>query len=437
MSFSTQRGAAMDKKQGGQQAEEQADEVFPVDEGGPVEKVEKPKLVTSIASTVDEGGDEAARSIGKPKELEERGAGRILPLVEGQRPGWISRMHEAALAPRWKSVFLHMRWGVLAWLAADLWWHWQLGAVSMLWALGLGLAYLATQAFLASMPVAAFDELWPATAIFLFDLTYLLGSLWRTGQADGPLVLACSLAVFVAALTHKVLKSFLGALVAAGVWLGLQLYTPQGFDFVKPEQVLVLPLIFLLALLMGAVSEMAQDEIIQRRALEAGQDILTGKLKSHAQELAVAYQFGTGLLDAIPLAVMVIDEGGIIRFLNHEAESILGIKRRKVLDKPLASELLLVPFKEAMAAARRRVVHLEALSFLNSSGEGFCMGFRAVPVKGGLDNPLGSLGMLLPGDFKGQGLDAVNEQATDHHWARDVSPEQASPGGSPQPLPKG
>ena len=58
----------MDKKQGGQQAEEQADEVFPVDEGGPVEKVEKPKLVTSIASTVDEGGDEAARSIGKPKE---------------------------------------------------------------------------------------------------------------------------------------------------------------------------------------------------------------------------------------------------------------------------------------------------------------------------------------------------------------------------------
>jgi PAS domain S-box-containing protein len=192
-------------------------------------------------------------------------------------------------------------------------------------------------------------------------------------------------------------------------------------------------------MLMGAVSEMAQDEIVQRRALEASQDILTGKLKSHAQELSVAYQFGTGLLDAIPLAVMVIDEGGIVRFLNHEAESILGIKRRKVLDKPLASELLLVPFREAMAAARRRVVHLEALNFLNSAGEGFCMGFRAVPVKGGLDNPLGSLGMLLPGDFKGQGLDAIHEKQTDHRWVREVSaePKAKEAGHAPGPAPAG
>jgi len=420
----------MDEKKSGQQAEEPMDEVFPADEGKG-EQPEKPKLVTSIAATVDESAEDAARSISKPKDLEERGAGRIVPLVEGQRAGWISRMHEAALAPRWKSVLLNMRWGVLIWLAADLWWHWQLGAMGPLWAVGLSLGYLATQAFLAGMPLTAFEELWPATAIFLFDLTYLLGVLWRTGQADGPVVLACSLAVFVAALTHKVMKSFLAALVAAGVWLGLQLYTPQGFDFVKPEQVLVLPLIFLLALLMGAVSEMAQDEIVQRRALEASQDILTGKLKSHAQELAVAYQFGTGLLDAIPLAVMVIDEGGIVRFLNHEAETLLGIKRRKVLDKPLASELLLVPFREAMAAARRRVVHLEALNFLNSSGEGYCMGFRAVPVKGGLDNTLGSLGMMLPGDFKGQGVDAIREKETDHRWVREVTPGDGASGPGP------
>jgi len=137
--------------------------------------------------------------------------------------------------------------------------------------------------------------------------------------------------------------------------------------------------------------------------------------------------------------IVVIDEGGIVRFLNHEAESILGIKRRKVLDKPLASELLLVPFREAMAAARRRVVHLEALNFLNSAGEGFCMGFRAVPVKGGLDNPLGSLGMLLPGDFKGQGLDAIHEKQTDPRWVREVSaePKAKEAGHAPGPAPAG
>ena len=406
----------MDEKKAGQQAEEPIDEVFPVDEAK-AEQPEKPKLVTSIASTVDEAGDAGSRSIGKPKVMEERGAGRIVPLAEGQRAGWISRMHEAALAPRWKSVFLHMRWGVLAWLVADLWWHWQLGAISSPWALGLGLGYLASQVGLVILPVTAFDELWPATAIFLFDLTYLLAALWRTGQADGPLVLACSLAVFVAALTHRVLRSFLGAMMAALVWLGLQLYTPQGFDVVKPEQALVLPLIFLLALLMGAVSEMAQDEIVQLRSLEVIHDILSGKLKQDVQELTVAYQFGTGLLDALPLAVMVMDVHGVIRFFNHEAEAILRIKRRQVLDKPLASELLLVPFKEAMSAAQRRVVHLEALSFVNSAGEGFCMGFRALPVKGGLGDNLGSLGMLLPGDFKAEGLEATLEKAAvDQHW---------------------
>jgi PAS domain-containing protein len=372
----------MDEKKAGQQAEEPIDEVFPVDEAK-AEQPEKPKLVTSIASTVDEAGDAGSRSIGKPKVMEERGAGRIVPLAEGQRAGWISRMHEAALAPRWKSVFLHMRWGVLAWLVADLWWHWQLGAISSPWALGLGLGYLASQVGLVILPVTAFDELWPATAIFLFDLTYLLAALWRTGQADGPLVLACS----------------------------------QGFDVVKPEQALVLPLIFLLALLMGAVSEMAQDEIVQLRSLEVSHDILSGKLKQDVQELTVAYQFGTGLLDALPLAVMVMDVHGVIRFFNHEAEAILRIKRRQVLDKPLASELLLVPFKEAMSAAQRRVVHLEALSFVNSAGEGFCMGFRALPVKGGLGDNLGSLGMLLPGDFKAEGLEATLEKAAvDQHW---------------------
>ena len=46
----------MDEKKAGQQAEEPIDEVFPVDEAK-AEQPEKPKLVTSIASTVDEAGD--------------------------------------------------------------------------------------------------------------------------------------------------------------------------------------------------------------------------------------------------------------------------------------------------------------------------------------------------------------------------------------------
>ncbi len=40
------------------------------------------------------------------------------------------------------------------------------------------------------------------------------------------------------------------------------------------------------------------------------------------------------------------------------------------------------------------------------------MGFHAVPVKGSLENDLGSLGILLPGDFKAQGLEATRESTT-------------------------
>jgi PAS domain-containing protein len=408
----------MDADQARKQADGQPEDGLLIEVAG---AVDKPKVQT-LASTVEAQPEGAARAIPKPKDVEERGAGRLVPMEDGQHASWIRRLHESALGPHWKTVFVHIRWGVFFWVAADLWWHWQMGQMGTAWAVGLLLCYLTSQVGLILLPLSAFEELWPATAIFLFDLTYLMGAMWQTGQADGPLVLACSLAVFAAALTHKVLRSFLGAVMAATVWLGLQMYTIQGFDVIKPEQALVLPLIFLLALLMGATSEMAQDEIIERRSLEASHDILSGRLKKDVQELAVAYQFGTGLLDALPLAVMVMDNQGVIRFFNQESEAILDLKRRKVMDKPMADEPLLVPFREAMAAARRHGVYLEALSFANASGENFCMGFRAVPVMGSLGETLGSIGLLLPGDFKAQGLDATREGEVDHKWDSGPAP---------------
>ncbi len=294
-----------------------------------------------------------------------------------------------------KSRFFAIRWVVLLWLAVDFFIRWQEGQAILWVAAVLAVVYLGSQIVTALLPSRFFEGLKFCYIMFLFDLSFILLSLWVMNQVQSFLLAAIFLSIFIAAVAQKFWYTCLTSVVVAGVYLACKIYTPQGFDYVKPQDLLELPFILILSLHSSILVQETQVEIVRRKTLEASKGALTNKLKKTSEDMQAMSQFFESVLGAIPVALVMMDSNFRVRYFNKDAEAVFGTKRRDILDREIKDVEVLEPLLPALRDGLDLPVEPFDLNIKSDKAVFSWLRVRVFPVKNQFGNILGSLGVIF------------------------------------------
>lgn len=270
-----------------------------------------------------------------------------------------------------------------------------------------------SQALLKLAPQKYLEGTKVLTAIFLLDITFMVGSLELAGKNNPGLMVALSLATVMAALSHRLSFAFLTAGVSAGVYLGLSPGAQQQL-LAGPTGILVLPFLFIAAVHSSMLAQESHQEVEARQMLEIGKKQLSRHLNSTFMEIARTCKDLTALLDALPLGTLMLDEGGRVQVLNDIAEELLGLNRGEILNLGLNEAGIGYLAPSVAQAFARPNEDLISIEIQPKDGRAFPMGLGVYPIFDADHRERGILILLVPMGMSEAISKALEPQA--QHW---------------------
>ncbi|HUO58737.1 MAG TPA: PAS domain-containing protein [bacterium] len=198
-----------------------------------------------------------------------------------------------------------------------------------------------------------FEQVHFQYGVFSMDFLFLLGGLYLFDHFETNLLIITFLTFFISAISQSIGRSIVVAIAVIGMYLYLNYYKSDVFNYTDPFLLLSCALLFVVAIHSGYMAYRTVQEEKEIAELAKKAALLTEKVRQGDQAALDYAATLKNVLDSLPIGAMAVSVEGNIIFVNARVGKILDVNPKSLTNLLLQADkdTPLLKIGETMAKA--------------------------------------------------------------------------------------